>query len=131
MNFLAETRRCFTSLHSYDFFRYPCALALGLLSDASAGSNSASIEKNQQMMLLRSATGEISPAKLTMVLIAYDAERLKLYAKNMVDYHILADSIPALAHLYFLQLLPQMSLSYLQRASLINLGLQRQSVDAI
>ncbi|ETK83910.1 hypothetical protein F441_11247 [Phytophthora nicotianae CJ01A1] len=125
--FVADSRRRFTSLLSYDFSKFPCALALGLLSDESAGSN----EDEKQLTLHRSATGEISPAELAMVLTPYDAKRLKSYAKNMVDYHMIVDLIPSLARLYFLQRLPQMSLSYLQRAILVSLGLQHQSVDVI
>ncbi|KAG2818969.1 RNA cytidine acetyltransferase [Phytophthora cactorum] len=129
--FVADSRRRFTSLLSYDFSRFPCALALGLLSDESAGSKPGSNEEEKQITLHRSATGEISPAELAMVLTPYDAKRLKSYAKNMVDYHMIVDLIPSLARLYFLQRLPQMSLSYLQRAILVSLGLQHQSVDVI
>ncbi|KAK1928471.1 RNA cytidine acetyltransferase [Phytophthora citrophthora] len=129
--FVADSRRRFTSLLSYDFSKFPCALALGLLSDEAAGSNATSNGEEKQITLHRSATGEISPAELAMVLTPYDAKRLKSYAKNMVDYHMIVDLIPSLARLYFLQRLPQMSLSYLQRAILVSLGLQHQSVDVI
>ncbi|KAI9996407.1 hypothetical protein PInf_014094 [Phytophthora infestans] len=129
--FVADSRRRFTSLLSYDFSKFPCALALGLLSDESTGSNPGSNEEEKLITLHRSATGEISPVELAMVLTPYDAKRLKSYAKNMVDYHMIVDLIPSLARLYFLQRLPQMSLSYLQRAILVSLGLQHQSVDII
>ncbi|OWZ06402.1 N-acetyltransferase 10 [Phytophthora megakarya] len=129
--FVADSRRRFTSLLSYDFSKFPCALALGLLSDEAAGSNPASNEEEKQITLHRSATGEISSAELAMILTPYDAKRLKSYAKNMVDYHMIVDLIPSLARLYFLQRLPQMTLSYLQRAILVSLGLQHQSVDVI
>eukprot|EP00644_Phytophthora_capsici_P006054 jgi/Phyca11/559135/estExt2_Genewise1.C_PHYCAscaffold_21155 len=129
--FVADSRRRFTSLLSYDFSKFPFLLALGLLSDEAAGSNATSNGEEKQISLHRSATGEISPAELAMVLTPYDAKRLKSYAKNMVDYHMIVDLIPSLARLYFLQRLPQMSLSYLQRAILVSLGLQHQSVDVI
>lgn len=129
--FVADSRRRFTSLLSYDFSKFPCALALGLLSDEAAPSTAGSNDEEKQITLHRSATGEISPAELAMVLTPYDAKRLKSYAKNMVDYHMIVDLVPSLARLYFLQRLPQMSLSYLQRAILVSLGLQHQSVDVI
>ncbi|KAE8897977.1 RNA cytidine acetyltransferase [Phytophthora fragariae] len=129
--FVADSRRRLTSLLSYDFSKFPCALALGLLSDDAAPSTPASNDEEKQITLHRSATGEISPAELAMVLTPYDAKRLKSYAKNMVDYHMIVDLVPSLARLYFLQRLPQMSLSYLQRAILVSLGLQHQSVDVI
>ncbi|RLN58624.1 hypothetical protein BBJ29_007883 [Phytophthora kernoviae] len=129
--FVADSRRRFTSLLSYEFAKFPCALALGLLSDEAAGTTPVAIDEEKQTALHRSATGEISPAELAMVLTPYDAKRLKSYAKNMVDYHMIVDLVPSLARLYFLQRLPQMSLSYLQRAILVSLGLQHQSVDVI
>uniref|UniRef100_A0AAV1VF88 RNA cytidine acetyltransferase n=1 Tax=Peronospora matthiolae TaxID=2874970 RepID=A0AAV1VF88_9STRA len=129
-DFVADSRRRFTSLLGYDFAKFPCALALGLLSDETV-SSTPDINEDKQTPLHRGATGEISPAELAMVLTPYDAKRLKSYAKNMVDYHMIVDLVPSLARLYFLQRLPQMSLSYLQRAILVSLGLQHQSVDVI
>ncbi|RLN93976.1 hypothetical protein BBJ28_00016924, partial [Nothophytophthora sp. Chile5] len=128
--FVADSRRRFVSLLSYDFAKFPGALALGLLSDQTPGAVPAK-EEGKQVSLLRSATGEISPAELSMVLTPYDAKRLKSYAKNMVDYHMIVDLVPSLARLYFLQRFPQLTLSYLQRAILVSLGLQHQSVDVI
>ncbi|CAH0515909.1 unnamed protein product [Peronospora belbahrii] len=129
--FAADSRRRLTSLLSYDFAKFPCALALGLLSDEAAESTCVSYEKEKHILLHRSINSEITPTELALVLTPYDAKRLKSYAKNMVDYHMIVDLVPSLARLYFLQRFPQMSLSYLQRAILVSLGLQHQSVDII
>ncbi|KAI9908386.1 hypothetical protein PsorP6_004680 [Peronosclerospora sorghi] len=128
--FVSDSRRRFTSLLSYDFSKFPCALALGLLSDEATVLIPTPNEQ-ENIALHRSATGEITPEELAMVLTPYDAKRLKSYAKNMVDFHMIVDLVPSLARLYFLQRFPQMSLSYLQRAILVSLGLQHHSVDVI
>jgi N-acetyltransferase 10 len=122
--FVADARRRFVSLLSYEFASFPAALSLSLLSDADA--KDAAVQPLQ-----RSATGEIQADELSMVLTPYDIKRLRSYAKNLVDYHMIVDLLPTLARLYFLQRLPQMTLSYLQKAILASIGLQHQSVDVI
>ncbi|TDH65701.1 hypothetical protein CCR75_009252 [Bremia lactucae] len=129
--FVGDFRRRFTSLLSFDFSVFPCVLALSLLSDESTTSTAVSNEDPKSFALHRSATSEISPVELAMALTPYDVKRLKSYSKNMVDYHMIVDLIPSLARLYFLRRLPQISLSYLQRAILVSLGLQHHSVDVI
>lgn len=132
--FVADARRRFVSLLSYEFATFPGALSLSLLSDeaaAIAAKKDGEAASDEQRTLQRSATGEIKPEELNMVITPYDVKRLKSYAKNLVDYHMVVDLIPSLARLYFLQRFPQMSLSYLQRAILVSIGLQHQSVDVI
>lgn len=131
--FVADARRRFVSLLSYEFATFPGALSLSLLSDEtpSAATKALAEEGSKQRTLQRSATGEIKPEELNMVITPYDVKRLKSYAKNLVDYHMIVDLIPSLGRLYFLQRFPNMTLSYLQRAILVSIGLQHQSVDVI
>ncbi|TMW60405.1 hypothetical protein Poli38472_000447 [Pythium oligandrum] len=129
--FVADARRRFVSLLSYEFAAFPAALSLSLLSDVEENAKEGGAEKKVARSLERSATGEINADELGMMLTPYDVKRLKSYAKNLVDYHMIVDLIPSLARLYFLQRLPQMTLSYLQRAILASIGLQHQSVDVI
>lgn len=132
--FVADARRRFVSLLSYEFSVFPGALSLSLLTSEDKGEKDAGEgedESAQPQQLQRSATGQISAQELGMVLTPYDVKRLKSYAKNLVDYHMIVDLVPTLARLYFLQRLPQMTLSYLQRAILVSIGLQHQSVDVI
>lgn len=125
--FVADARRRFVSLLSYEFATFPGALSLSLLSDGDAKTKA----DESAAPLQRSATGEIEPAELAMVITPYDVKRLKSYAKNLVDYHMIVDLIPSLSRLYFLERFPAMTLSYLQRAILVSIGLQHQSVDVI
>uniref|UniRef100_K3XCC4 RNA cytidine acetyltransferase n=1 Tax=Globisporangium ultimum (strain ATCC 200006 / CBS 805.95 / DAOM BR144) TaxID=431595 RepID=K3XCC4_GLOUD len=132
--FVADARRRFVSLLSYEFATFPGALSLSLLSDEAAAASSKKEGHDASAApraLQRSATGEIKPEELNMVITPYDVKRLKSYAKNLVDYHMIVDLIPSLARLYFLQRFPDMTLSYLQRAILVSIGLQHQSVDVI
>lgn len=134
--FSADARRRFVSLLSYEFSSFPGALSLSLLAggEPGGGAESSSVTTDGEPApreLQRSATGEITAAELGMVLTPYDVKRLKSYAKNLVDYHMVVDLVPSLARLYFLQRLPGMTLSYLQRAILVSIGLQHQSVDVI
>lgn len=132
--FVADARRRFVSLLSYEFATFPGALSLSLLSDEVNGSKVQAKdvgEDGEPRTLQRSATGEIKPEELNMVITPYDVKRLKSYAKNLVDYHMIVDLIPSLGRLYFLQRFPNMTLSYLQRAILVSIGLQHQSVDVI
>ncbi|KAF1313273.1 N-acetyltransferase 10, partial [Globisporangium splendens] len=132
--FVADARRRFVSLLSYEFSTFPGALSLSLLSDETAAASAkkdGDDASDAPRALQRSATGEIKPEELNMVITPYDVKRLKSYAKNLVDYHMIVDLIPSLARLYFLQRFPDMTLSYLQRAILVSIGLQHQSVDVI
>jgi N-acetyltransferase 10 len=70
--------------------------------------------------------GSISAQELSYLLTPHDLKRLELYARNMVDYHLIADLLPVLARLYFLGRLPQVNTSYLQAAILLGLGLQHR-----
>lgn len=131
--FVADARRRFVSLLSYEFANFPGALSLSLLSDGAIKLNTKADSEGivATRTLQRSAVGEINGEELNMVLTPYDVKRLKSYAKNLVDYHMIVDLIPSLARLFFLDRLPQMTVSYLQRAILLSIGLQHHSVDVI
>jgi N-acetyltransferase 10 len=60
----------------------------------------------------------------------HDRKRLKLYSRNMVDHHIILDTLCTLARLLFQGRLTTLRLSYLQVAILLATGLHRD-VDSI
>ena len=61
---------------------------------------------------------------------AYDFKRLEMYSLNLVDYHLVIDLVPEIARLYFINKLGEdFSLSLVQAAILIAMGLQRKSVE--
>ncbi|CAG0884789.1 unnamed protein product [Darwinula stevensoni] len=64
-------------------------------------------------------------------LTVYDVKRLELYAKNLADYHLCMDLLPALARVYFLNQMGDVHLSPVQAGILMGLGLQHRTVDAL
>jgi len=56
--------------------------------------------------------------------------RLEKYANNMVDYHLIMDLVPKIAHLYFLNRL-DVSFKAVQSALLLGLGLQHKTMDTL
>jgi N-acetyltransferase 10 len=58
----------------------------------------------------------------------FDLKRLESYTNNMLDYHVIIDLLPLIADLYFSNR-TQVSLSGVQRAILLAIGLQRKAVD--
>ena len=67
---------------------------------------------------------------LEQYITVFDLKRLESYAKNLVDFHLIMDLVPVIAKLYHL-VLPQgaVSLSYIQVALLVGMGLQFKSID--
>ncbi|KAL7871311.1 hypothetical protein SRHO_G00088080 [Serrasalmus rhombeus] len=112
--FWKDFRRRFLSLLSYQFSSFSPSLALNILQN-----------KNVK---------DDSPATLTSMELAaqftpYDLKRLEMYSRNMVDYHLIMDMVPAVARMFFLKQLGGISLSAAQSALLLGLGLQHKSVD--
>ena len=65
-------------------------------------------------------------------LSVFDLKRLESYADSMVDYHMVIDLLPSLAKSYFIQGgNTVISLSTIQRAILLAVGLQYKSMDEI
>lgn len=112
--FWKDFRRRFLSLLSYQFSSFSSPLALNILQN-----------KNIQ---------DDSPATLNSVELAaqftpYDLKRLEMYSRNMVDYHLIMDMVPAVARMFFLKQLGDISLSAAQSALLLGVGLQHKTVD--
>ncbi|CAH1257422.1 NAT10 [Branchiostoma lanceolatum] len=111
--FWTDFRRRFLSLLSYQFRTFQPSLSLSILQTKKGVKTGASV---------------LTQGDLYAHLTQYDLKRLDLYSRNMVDYHLIMDLLPALARMYFLQKLG-MSLSVAQSAILLGLGLQHKTVD--
>jgi N-acetyltransferase 10 len=125
--FVTDARRRLLSLLAYEFRSLSIALSLSLLNSVSDGQTARSEVTPHNC----NSSREILLDHLESFLTPYDVKRLRSYAKNMVDYHMIVDLIPPLARLYFLNRFPDISLSYLQRAILVSIGLQHHSVDVV
>ncbi|KAJ8252722.1 hypothetical protein COCON_G00220340 [Conger conger] len=112
--FWKDFRRRFLSLLSYQFRHFPPSLALNILQ------NRAAKEDVPQALSRPVLAAQFSP---------YDLKRLEMYSRNMVDYHLVMDMIPAVARMFFLKQLGPVSLSTAQCALLLGIGLQHKTVD--
>merc|ERR1712005_97531 len=79
----------------------------------------------------QSSQATISANELSNTFLSpYDTKRLELYARNMVDHHMILDIVPTLARLLFSNRI-RVRLSALQICILIAVGLQMKDVDTI
>ncbi|KAJ7344608.1 hypothetical protein JRQ81_000558 [Phrynocephalus forsythii] len=114
--FWKDFRRRFLSLLSYQFSTFSPSLALNILQNRN-------IKQQPQPPMSRN--------ELEAVFIPYDLKRLEMYSRNMVDYHLIMDMIPAIAKMYFLNQLGDITLSATQSALLLGIGLQHKSLDQL
>ncbi|ROT39927.1 N-acetyltransferase [Sodiomyces alkalinus F11] len=119
--FCRDFHRRFLSLLSYQFRAFPSVMALSIDESANAGAKLDSQEPTS-----------LTKADLDGVLTPFDLKRLESYANNMLDYHVILDMMPTIAHLYFTgRLKADVKLTGVQQAILLAIGLQRKDVDAI
>ena len=70
--------------------------------------------------------------ELELQLSGYDLKRLEHYARNMADYHLIVDLLPAVTRLYCLgRMGPETHFSAVQLAILIGMGLQYKTADEL
>ncbi|XP_056622082.1 RNA cytidine acetyltransferase [Triplophysa dalaica] len=112
--FWKDFRRRFLSLLSFQFSKFSPTLALNILQNKNAKDDSASV---------------LTSAELTAQFTPYDLKRLEMYSRNMVDYHLMMDMMPAIARMYFLKQMGGVMLSVAQCALLLGVGLQHKRVD--
>jgi len=112
--YMADFRRRFLSLLSYQFRSYSPSLALSILKNKSVKEGERGLTKGE----------------LEAVLTTYDIKRLDLYSRNMVDYHLITDLLPAVSRMFFLQRL-DFDLSAVQSAILLGLGLQHKTIETL
>ncbi|XP_034032144.1 RNA cytidine acetyltransferase isoform X2 [Thalassophryne amazonica] len=112
--FWKDFRRRFLSLLSYQFSSFPPSLALNILQNKT-----------------KEDTSKLSSSELAAHFSPYDLKRLELYSRSMVDYHLIMDLIPAVARIYFLGQIGDVSLSVAQCALLLGIGLQHKTVEQL
>ncbi|KAL0629057.1 RNA cytidine acetyltransferase [Plecturocebus cupreus] len=114
--FWKDFRRRFLALLSYQFGTFSPSLALNIIQNRNVG---------------RPAQPALSREELETLFLPYDLKRLEMYSRNMVDYHLIMDMIPAISRMYFLNQLGDLALSAAQSALLLGIGLQHKSVDQL
>jgi N-acetyltransferase 10 len=120
------------ALLSGPFRDMSCTLSLSM---ADVAMNGRSLDKNTTSAseLVRLPQQErVDANAINRMFLPHDLKRLDAYARNLVDYHMVADLLPTLAQLFLQGRMPAtMSLSPLQRALLIGMGLQGKTVDTM
>ena len=118
-----DFRRRMISLLGFEFRKLSCGLAFNFMNRPGL-TNSQAGESEQ--------TSSVTPHLLEPYITLFDLKRLESYSKNLVDFHLIMDLIPALARLYFSVLpLGVISLSPVQAAILVGLGLQHKTIDSL
>ncbi|KAF9254986.1 DUF699-domain-containing protein [Marasmius fiardii PR-910] len=142
--FAADFRTRFIALLSFPKFReFSCVLGLSILESINQCKNVKEIDSQG------GGVKALTPALLSTILSPFDLKRLESYGNNMLDYHVILDLMPTIASLFFQRRLtktsgqPQVesnqeksssgyiSLSAVQSAVLLGMGLQRKSVEDV
>ncbi|KAH7106917.1 DUF699-domain-containing protein [Auriculariales sp. MPI-PUGE-AT-0066] len=121
--FAKDFRRRFLSLLSYQFREFGSRTALSIIEAANAA-------------IVPEPSRALSSVELSYLLTPFDMKRLESYANNMLDYHVIIDMLPTIASLYFDSRMAadqdgSVSLSSVQSAILLSLGLQRKTIEDV
>ncbi|EUC35972.1 hypothetical protein COCCADRAFT_89278 [Bipolaris zeicola 26-R-13] len=120
--FAKDFQKRFLSLLSYQFRTFPSTTSLSIEESASAGSK----------LDVDLAAKPISKAELDALFTPFDLKRLESYANNMLDYHVILDMLPSIAHLYFTgRLKDTVKLTGIQKSLLLAIGLQRKEFSDV
>ena len=138
--FVQDYRKRLVSLMGYSFSKLESPLAITLIDPdrkltSTSGADNDALPTAAAIAKASTSGGDVVPLTalelLTVHLSHHDMKRLELYSRNMVDRHMINDTLPTLARLVFLGRLPALRLSYLQVAILLATGLQHRDVDSI
>ncbi|KAA8492217.1 RNA cytidine acetyltransferase [Porphyridium purpureum] len=119
-SFHADFRRRILQLLGFSLRECEPGLALALLQDMDQGSSETKAEV-------------LSNERVSELFSPYDTKRLESYSRNLVDYHVVLDLVPVLAHHFFSNAFgsQRISISLAQSAILMCLGLQRKTLDEL
>ncbi|KAI3660400.1 hypothetical protein MP638_002483 [Amoeboaphelidium occidentale] len=127
--FWKDFRKRFINLLGFEFRSFVPSLALSIIESENDKLKKSTSDKDGFIR---------TPSDVKQRFSSYDLKRLESYTNNMLDYHVIVDMLPAIAHDYFLDRMrsaenPQqnVSLSAVQRAILLGMGLQCKTVEMI
>ena len=115
-----DFHRRFLTLLSYQFRDFASVQALSISESASRPN----VKVNLPSLKRDDIDSLFSP---------FDLKRLESYANNQIDYHVILDLMPSIAHLYFTGKLKAAgaSLSGVQQSILLAIGLQRKTLEDV
>jgi len=126
--FSTDARRRFLTLFGYDFRSFETALALALVTPS--GQRGGTVVEAAEGA---AGGGALTASEAGVHFLPHDMKRLQAYCRNLVDFHMVVDLLPALARLHFSGRLSASGgkLSVLQSVILLGLGLQHKSVEQL
>ncbi len=128
-----DYRRRLVALLSHSFTTFDAPMAITLVDPDrvfSANNEAEDVKTNGDAGLY--GARKLDAAELLSVHFSHhDMKRIELYARNMVDHHMIADCLGTLSRLLFMGRLPSVRLSNLQIAVLVATGLQHRDVDSV
>lgn len=127
-SYFLDFKKRLLNLFGYDFRHMSCSLAFQFIGEKNKNQGQSEAAENQDLI------NSIKREELEQDISVFDLRRLDQYSKNLVDFHLIMDLVPTLAKLHFLRsTLPRgtVTLSYVQSAILIGMGLQFKRVEQI
>ncbi|CAH6719029.1 RNA cytidine acetyltransferase [[Candida] jaroonii] len=115
--FCQDFHKRFLQLLSYEFRKFSSVQCLSVIE-------STELEDNKVVK-------QLSKTELDELLSPFDLKRLDSYANNLLDYHVIVDMLPLLSKLFFSSKTKEVSLSSVQSAILLAIGLQHKNIDDI
>jgi N-acetyltransferase 10 len=109
-----DFRKRFIELLAYQFREFSPSMVLGILESSKS-------QKSEHQL--------VDSLEISRFFTPFDMKRLESYSKNLLDYHVILDLVPAISRLYYLNMLQGVDLSAVQGAIFVGLGLQKKSVD--
>ena len=108
----------FLTLLSYQFREFASVQALSISESASRPN-------------AKTSPSPLKRVEIDALFSPFDLKRLESYANNQIDYHVVLDLMPSIAHLYFTGKLKTagVSLSGVQQSLLLAIGLQRKTLE--
>lgn len=133
-SFCKDFARRLIMLLAGPFRHLPTTLGLELLTSAMTSSDQALLSQDEidagRGKISSDVSEGLSTEEFKFVFLPHDLKRLEAYAHNIVDYHMVTDLLPVISQLFVQNRLPDaLSLSLLQRALLVGMGLQRKSIE--
>jgi N-acetyltransferase 10 len=123
--YASDFHKRFLTLLSYQFRTFPSIQSLSVSESATNATSNSRISPPTPSIPL-------TVAELERAFSPFDLARLDSYANNMLDYHVILDLLPQTAFLYFTgRLKPSVSLSGVQQAILLAIGLQRKVLEDV
>jgi len=125
-HFCGDFRARFLRLLQGPFREQPTRLALSIVDPATetseaSGSGQGAIESQ----------APLKASTLLQFLSRDDIHRIEQYGKNLVEYGLILDLVPAMATLYLGRRLPEVKLSPLQSAIMVAVGCQHRTFDQL